>query len=156
MAVIFALGAGVLCLILGLSLGEATLRRSRRIQGWVRALERLETALENRLSLPEALTLTGQREMRGVAQILEKEPLSTPEMAWEKGVSLRQEEGRILRMLFARLGRGDLGMRTQAVRQARQMLEELGSRIAAQAERDRPLYRSFGWLGGMAVTLLLL
>ncbi|MBQ8535942.1 MAG: hypothetical protein IJ461_00855 [Clostridia bacterium] len=157
MGMIFAMGAGLCCLALGLTAGAALTRRQRRLTAWLQALERMEQGLQSRLSMAQVLNLGDLEELRAMARSLEKEPLLGLGEAWQRSAGQDQEpERQVLAALFNHLGQGDLAHRRQALEQAAVQIEILAQKARQAAERNRPLYRSLGGLGGLALTLLLI
>lgn len=154
MGLIFALGAGLCCLCLGLGAGAALDRRRERLGAWRRALERMDTAMGERLPLGRILCRGDLKELRAMAEDLAAEPLLSLKAAWERRAR-GQEAAEVLNELFEQLDSGDLAARRQALKQAAAQLEGLEQLAAREAERSRPLLRSLGLWGGLALTLLL-
>lgn len=153
MGMIFALGAGLCCGLLGLWAGAALERKRRRLMEWQRALRRLEIALESLCGIPEALKRSGEPVLCAMAEVLRAHPLTPLGEAWLRCAG---DEGALLLELFEELDRGDLARRRLVAAQARERLEEAVQRAAERAEKNRPLYRSLGAFGGLALIMILL
>ena len=157
MGVIFALGAGLCCLALGLSMGSALSRHEKELAAWCSALERMQCGLESLLPLTRVLGLGEMAALDAMAKAMEAEPLLSLEAAWEKcAAGVQAEEKQVLAELFVHLGQGDLAQRRQALAQAQAQISAMQKAAKGEMERSRPLWRSLGSLGGLALTLLLL
>ena len=153
MGMIFAIGAGLCCLLMGLRAGALLGQRQRRLLYWQLALQRLAAALDDLCSLPEALRRGETEIFRAMADRLEAEPLLSLGEAWEQCAG---EEKTLLREMFFDLDRGDLDRRRMAAAQAEEKLAREARLAGERAEKDRPLYRSLGAFGGLALIMLLL
>ncbi|MBE3550830.1 MAG: Stage III sporulation protein AB [Brockia lithotrophica] len=156
-------GAGI-----GWSTGERYRRRTRLLGAFRQAFLVLELeVLVRRVPLPEVareLSAEGPEELRGffadLARKLADGARSFGE-AWEGALEpltphLREADQRLLRAAGSTLGRGDV---EHAARVFHRTDEELARRIEEALEEERRyvgLYRNLGFLGGLALGILVL
>lgn len=156
-------GAGV-----GWNAGERYRRRTRLLGAFRQAFVLLELeVLVRRVPLPEVareLAAEGPEELRGffadLARRLAEGARSFGE-AWDAALeplvpNLREADRRLLRAAGSTLGRGDV---EHAARVFRRTDEELARRIEEALEEERRyagLYRNLGFLGGLALGILVL
>ena len=153
----FAVGAALCCVALGLNSGAAARRRLQRLEEGVEVLQRMHLALEERRTLGEVLATAGNgpvgRQLAAMADHLANQPLLSPAEIWS--APWPEPESSLWVNLMTRLGCRTLEYRLQAVQQTERQLARLLDIQRQREEQMRPLRRSLSGLGGLAVWLLL-
>ena len=156
---IWAVGAGLCCVALGLNSGAVARRRLHRLEDGIEALQRMRLALEERQPLCGVFASAGEgpmgQRLRDVAHALQSHPLVTPDQIWQGETGLPADEKAWWAALLMRLNEGSLESRCQAVEQAEKQLNRTLEKERQKEERTQPLRRSLSGLGGLAVLLLL-
>lgn len=159
----------LLAVMAGLLCGVAGLRQARQLTGGAARLRRLEELLrhlslllkESALSLPEALEQAASSAsaaddlLRSLALRMRSQPL-TPLCELYEVLHVSGPEAAALSRLMARLGRGSLESRCQAVDQAAGEIAYLASAAGDKAAKDARMWATLGWTCGACLTLLLL
>ena len=154
--------AGLLCAIMGLRRASGLQGSAARLHRWVQVLEHLALLLsEGALTLPEAFEqaatapLPPDELLRALAAGLRAQPLASLASLYAAQDSPCPERDALTR-LMARLGRGSLEARCQAVSQTAQELALLAADARQTADKDAVMWRNLGFIGGACLTLMLL
>ena len=157
-----AVMAGMLCALAGLRRASALQGTAARLRRWHEVLEHLALILsEGASTLPEAFEqaatapLPPDELLRALAAGLRRQPL-TPLPELYAALAQSGPEQDVLARLMARLARGSLEARCQAVAQAAEELSMLAAQAQASAGKDAVMWRNLGLIGGACLTLMLL
>lgn len=164
MGLMFALGAGGCCLLLGLAAATGLAKRRASLTGWAQALERMACALQERRPLPQVLAAGAEADRRlgAACALMAAQPLCTPQEAWQAAcrqypcLGEQAAEAGTLARLFDQMSHGSLESRAQALAQAEEQMRLIAAQAEEREKKNRSLYRSLGGLGGLALALLLL
>ena len=157
-----AVMAGLLCALAGLRRAGALQAAATRLRRWSDVLEHLALILaEGASTLPEAFEqaatapLPPDELLRALAADLRSQPLASLSDLYAARAEPGPERDALAR-LMARLGRGSLEARCQAVSQAAQELSLLAEQARPSADKDAVMWRNLGFIGGACLTLMLL
>ena len=157
-----AVMAGLLCALAGLRRAAALHAAAARLHRWTDVLEHLALILaEGASSLPEAFEqaaaspLPPDELLRALASDLRSQPLTPLPNLYAAHAQPGPERDALAR-LMARLARGSLEARCQAVSQAAQELALLAGQARRSADKDAVMWRNLGFIGGACLTLMLL
>lgn len=159
---VLAVMAGLLCALAGLRRAASMRSAAERLRRWGQVLAHLALILlERTMSLQAALAAAADgtdapdRLLRGIAQTLQAQPLSSLTDAFLSQCGDVPEKDVLARM-FARLARGSLESRVQAIEQAQSEIALMQEQSARKAEKDAKLWQTLGFIGGTCITILLL
>lgn len=171
MAIAYSLAAGIACALMGFLAARTLVWRVEQLEAWLRALLRMETALQGE-GLPIRRVLeAGAAEESGrdgvrkrltqTAQLLAANPSWTLEQAWGEASSVlipgqRERDKAVLDQCFLDLGRGAIDQRRAGLRLAQERLRQQLEEARKDKGRNGRLYQSLGWLSGLALVLMLL
>lgn len=164
-AVLAALGCGVLGTVASLSLQK----REKLLSAWLLALSRMELTLKSQRLPIHGVLESGVGEhplidarLTRAAKTLKDTPSATLLDAWNEAVQAipcayeKDEEKTLLEKLFKELGAGMLEKRREAVSQGLIALGAVRQKALEAQEKNGRLYRNLGWLGGLALALLII
>lgn len=159
---VLAVMAGLLCALAGLRRAAGMRGDATRLRRWVQVLAHLALLLQERtMSLQSALTTAADgadapdRLLHEMARRLQAQPLSSLSDAFLTQCGDVPEKDMLARM-FARLSRGSLDSRVQALEQAKAEIALMQEQSAQKAEKDAKLWQTLGFIGGTCITILLL
>lgn len=165
----YALGAGVACALIGYMASRTLTMRVTNITQWLAALKRIETSLKGAgLSIMRVLEAgmakdspTVSNRLKETVEQMKLHPPWTVEQAWMEASKTklsgeRDAEKAILDQCFRDIGLGTIDQRQQGLSLAMERLALLNTEAREEERRNGRLYKSLGWLAGLALVLMLL
>lgn len=143
-------GAGI-----GRALAASRRQRARNLESWLRAINRLEILMLEKLTpLKEALKACGCETFFRVGEGMESDAFA----AWKTGApgGLTPEDAEAMESFFSGIGRTGVSQQRLLFQETRGQLEALFRDAQRRADEQARLYGSLGLLSGLAVAICFL
>lgn len=159
-----ALAAGIICGTAGLRYAAELRRSAAALARWEQLLRHLSLLISQcTMSLPEAFRQAGSENgapdslLKALAFDMQQHPTCPlPDLYEARSSTVSSAARPILSRMMARISRGSLDERVQAVRQAADEIALVGQNAAGRAVKDAKMWAQLGWTLGACVTLMLL
>lgn len=159
---VLAVMAGLLCGVIGVRHARRLSGTASRLRRWEELLRHLALLLtEGDASLPEVFEQAASAHeapdelLCRLARQMREQPMSMLPDLYAACQNICEEDG-VLTRLMARLGRGSLESRRQAVEQAAEEIALLSASASAKAATDARMWTTLGWTCGACLTLMLI
>jgi Stage III sporulation protein AB (spore_III_AB). len=156
MALAAALMAGLGCGLAGMLAASQLKKQEALLAAWVRFIKRLQTTFETRRLPIRQVLETGLNEhplidarLKKAMQLMDEAPQLSVSEAFESADELETR-------LFSGLCEGSLKQRQAALELSLSAFTAAHEKALSSYEKNGRLYQNLGWLGGLALVLLLL